>query len=62
MQKLRKKCSCGKCADLDINYATDEAYCAAADGMEIFLRRGQRCPKWCPKMKAEGLRKQNECI
>lgn len=52
--------SCEKCADLDINLATDEAYCEAADGKEIFLRRGQRCPKWCPKMKAEG--KQNECI
>lgn len=54
--------SCEKCADLDINWATDEAYCAAADEKEIFLRRGQRCPKWCPKMKAEGLRKQNDCI
>lgn len=40
---------CNTCKDCWINTNSDEAYCEAADGEQIILRRGQSRPSWCPK-------------
>ena len=42
---------CNACKNLDVNYASDEAYCSAAEGEEIILKSGQKRPKWCPLKK-----------
>lgn len=40
---------CNSCKDCSVNTNSDEAYCEAADGEQIILRRGQKRPSWCPK-------------
>ena len=40
---------CNTCKDCWVNTNSDEAYCEAADGEQIVLRRGQSRPSWCPK-------------
>lgn len=52
--QVKTSVSCSKCASLSINLGTDEAYCALEEEREIFLRKGQKCPKWCPLKKKEG--------
>ena len=42
---------CNSCKDCWVNTNSDEAYCEAADGEQIILRRGQSRPSWCPKRK-----------
>ena len=46
-----KDIKCNTCKHLDVNFSSDEAYCLAADGYEIILKKGQKCPKWCPLKK-----------
>ena len=51
--QVKTSVSCSKCASLSINLGTDEAYCALEEEREIFLRKGQKCPRWCPLKKKE---------
>lgn len=45
--------SCKKCAHLDVNWETEETYCLVYEEREIFLKKSQKCPKWCPLKKKE---------
>lgn len=56
MSKTQAKTSinCRNCTHLDVNWTTDEMYCLVYEDREIILKKGQKCPKWCPLKKKEG--------
>ena len=44
-----KEITCGNCRELFVNHNSDESFCSLADSRQVFLKRGQKRPEWCPK-------------
>ena len=44
-----KEITCGNCLELFVNHNSDESFCSLADYRQVFLKRGQKRPEWCPK-------------
>lgn len=49
--QMKTSIKCRNCTNLDVNWATDEMYCLVYEDREIILKKGQRCPNWCPARK-----------
>ena len=47
-KQVKTSINCINCTNLDVNWATDEMYCLVYEDREIILKKGQKCPKWCP--------------
>ena len=53
-KQAKTSINCRNCTNLDVNWTTDEMYCLVYEDREIILKKGQKCPKWCPLKKKEG--------
>lgn len=51
--QVKTDISCEKCESLSADLVIGEMYCALEEEREIFLRKGQKCPKWCPLREKE---------